>query len=202
MNARIAPRKLTGQGLRELRLSLGLGQTQLARAVGLHRNAVRYWERAARVDPRGHAPRLILAALGVSVDDKLSNTRGRARASWGDTKSAERLRPNFIHRPDDWLDNFRTLRAGARAHHGVKPQRPKITPRSARPRCGARTRTGLPCRAPVVSGISRCRMHGGLSSGARTAEGRARIAEAQRARWRRWRKAKEVSSTNATDTKG
>jgi len=29
------------------------------------------------------------------------------------------------------------------------------------PRCGARTRTGDPCRAPVVRGRKRCRMHGG-----------------------------------------
>ena len=29
------------------------------------------------------------------------------------------------------------------------------------PRCGARTRTGTPCRAPAVKGKSRCRMHGG-----------------------------------------
>jgi glucans biosynthesis protein len=28
-------------------------------------------------------------------------------------------------------------------------------------RCGARTRSGAPCRAPAVSGKQRCRMHGG-----------------------------------------
>ena len=28
-------------------------------------------------------------------------------------------------------------------------------------RCGARTRSGTPCRAPAVSGKARCRMHGG-----------------------------------------
>ena len=27
--------------------------------------------------------------------------------------------------------------------------------------CGARTRTGLPCRSPPVRGKIRCRMHGG-----------------------------------------
>jgi hypothetical protein len=35
--------------------------------------------------------------------------------------------------------------------------------------------------------MERCRQHGGLSSGPKTAEGRARIAEAVRARWARWR---------------
>jgi len=35
------------------------------------------------------------------------------------------------------------------------------------PRCGAKTRSGEPCRAPAVSGKLRCRMHGGaLGSGA------------------------------------
>lgn len=29
------------------------------------------------------------------------------------------------------------------------------------PRCGARTRRGSPCRAPIVAGKTRCRMHGG-----------------------------------------
>ena len=28
-------------------------------------------------------------------------------------------------------------------------------------RCGARTRSGEPCRSPAVSGKKRCRMHGG-----------------------------------------
>ena len=31
----------------------------------------------------------------------------------------------------------------------------------ASPRCGARTRSGQPCRAPAVNGKKRCRMHGG-----------------------------------------
>ncbi len=34
-------------------------------------------------------------------------------------------------------------------------------PMRASRRCGARTRSGTPCRAPAVSGKARCRMHGG-----------------------------------------
>ena len=56
--------------------------------------------------------------------------------------------------------------------------------RRDRPSCGARTRKGAPCQAQVVPGKRRCRMHGGLSTGPRTAEGKARIAAAQRRRWR------------------
>ena len=43
------------------------------------------------------------------------------------------------------------------------------------PRCGARTRAGCPCRSPAVRGKQRCRMHGGRSTGPRTAEGLARL---------------------------
>ena len=34
-------------------------------------------------------------------------------------------------------------------------------PMLASPRCGAKTRTGRPCRSPAVTGKKRCRMHGG-----------------------------------------
>jgi hypothetical protein len=57
--------------------------------------------------------------------------------------------------------------------------------RKNRPCCGARNRQGLPCAVRVEPGKARCRFHGGLSTGPRTAEGRARIAEAQRRRWQR-----------------
>jgi hypothetical protein len=33
----------------------------------------------------------------------------------------------------------------------------------ASPRCGARTRSGVPCRAPAVAGKARCRKHGGAA---------------------------------------
>ena len=51
---------------------------------------------------------------------------------------------------------------------------PRGNPASA-PRCGARTRAGRPCQAPAVTGKTRCRMHGGRSTGARTPEGLARL---------------------------
>ena len=60
-----------------------------------------------------------------------------------------------------------------------------------RPRCGAKCRDGTPCRAPAVWDKGRdrpvngrCRMHGGLSTGPRTEEGRWRIAESNRTRSR------------------
>ena len=58
--------------------------------------------------------------------------------------------------------------------------RKKRTPRADRPLCGAKTRKGTSCQARCVEGMERCRLHGGLSTGAKTAEGRARIAESNR----------------------
>ena len=48
------------------------------------------------------------------------------------------------------------------------------------PRCGARTRAGGCCRQPAMRN-GRCRLHGGLSTGPRTAAG---LARARRARWK------------------
>ncbi|MGE0117744.1 MAG: HGGxSTG domain-containing protein [Dongiaceae bacterium] len=48
----------------------------------------------------------------------------------------------------------------------------------AAPRCGARTRAAACCRQPAMAN-GRCRLHGGLSTGPRTAEGRARCARAR-----------------------
>jgi hypothetical protein len=50
-------------------------------------------------------------------------------------------------------------------------------------KCGARTRMGTPCQALGRGRGGRCKLHGGKSTGPRTPEGRARIAEAMRRRW-------------------
>ena len=44
-------------------------------------------------------------------------------------------------------------------------------------RCGARTRSGKPCRGPAMAN-GRCRMHGGPSTGPRTPEGKERLRKA------------------------
>jgi len=87
-------------------------------------------------------------------------------------------------------------RARGRGRHGVPPK-------AERPLCGARCRSKRwePCAARVCvrpdgRGLARrCRMHGGLSTGARTPEGRARLREAGRRgaaeRWRRWREGRD-----------
>jgi hypothetical protein len=47
----------------------------------------------------------------------------------------------------------------------------------------------------VVVGKARCRLHGGLSTGPKTPEGRERIAAAQR---KRWHEAKKKASSEPT----
>ena len=53
--------------------------------------------------------------------------------------------------------------------------------------CGARTRRGTACQKPPLNGKTRCRLHGGLSTGPRTAEGKARIAAAH---WKHGRRSR------------
>ena len=49
---------------------------------------------------------------------------------------------------------------------------------SKAPRCEARTRRGTPCQCPAMRNRRRCKLHGGLSTGPKTAEGIERIRRA------------------------
>lgn len=49
---------------------------------------------------------------------------------------------------------------------------------STAPRCGAQTRAGQPCCGPAMPN-GRCRMHGGTSTGPRTAAGLVRLRKAR-----------------------
>ena len=116
----------------------------------------------------------VLAELGVPADELEWLTR---RASAGYKRAGRRL-VNLLH--------WRLL-----------PPSPKAPPKASRPRCRARTRAGGKCKAPLVWDRQRgtlrprCRMHGGLSTGPRTAEGRQRCREAAVRRWARWRAAQD-----------
>src|SRR5262245_21189899 len=48
--------------------------------------------------------------------------------------------------------------------------------------CGARTRSGHPCQRKGLGKGGRCRNHGGMSTGPRTPEGRARLSTLLKAR--------------------
>lgn len=71
-------------------------------------------------------------------------------------------------------------------------------PKKTRATCGASTRSGGNCLARVCVRADgtlarRCRLHGGLSTGAKTEAGRARIAESNR---RRAMQRREAASTH------
>ena len=51
--------------------------------------------------------------------------------------------------------------------------------------CGAKTRKGTPCQAKPILTSTRCRNHGGLSTGPTTAEGKARSKANLLLRWKR-----------------
>src|SRR5512147_3173476 len=67
--------------------------------------------------------------------------------------------------------------------HRTRKQCQKLIPGSCAPRCGAKSRRGTPCECPAMAN-GRCRLHGGLSTGPKTVEGRERI---RRARWKHGR---------------
>ena len=96
-----------------------------------------------------------------------------------------------------------------------RERRKRRPPKAKRPRCLARCRSrgGRPCQAPVVVDRDgdgrirvrcRCLRHGGRSTGAKTAEGRARLRDAGRRgaveRWRRWREARNAAGRIVVNT--
>jgi len=57
--------------------------------------------------------------------------------------------------------------------------------------CNAKSkRTGFQCRAPAAKGKTKCRFHGGVSTGPKTPEGRQRCAEAKTIHGNETRKAR------------
>lgn len=96
---------------------------------------------------------------------------------------------------DRWVDE---RIARKKAAHYNKPS--KQLPKNLRPQCGAKTRAGGRCKAPPVwdkeqnkPRNNRCRLHGGLSTGAKTPEGKRRsLAGLEYGRGRsKWKKPEE-----------
>jgi hypothetical protein len=69
------------------------------------------------------------------------------------------------------------------------PMRLSETGSASQPRqCGARTRSGVPCKSPPVTGRRRCRMHGG-------ADGSGAPKGAKNGNYKHGRYTKEVAAT-------
>ena len=173
---------MTGSQLRAARRRAGLSQAGLGARVGVGRQAVGRWEARRWVDVRRPVPRRMLAVLAGL---------GAMPPEAGDVHLAHPMAGLLAmeaRRQAEWKARWEAEEAMMRA--------------LARVPCRARTRRGTACRALSEPGRRRCRFHGGRSTGPRTAEGRARIAEAQRLRWARWRAAREEGQGEDRDAGG
>ena len=161
-----------GDHLRLARKAAGLSQVQLAQKAGISRHAVSYWEVRQEWPAGWHLPWAVRQMVGVLGESALPiYARSNARAGgWGIIQRERAALRDMIARK-------------------IAAERMRIEARAARKRaiCGARTRKGAPCRMKSEPGRRRCKFHGGKSTGPRTPEGKARIAEAQRLRWKTYR---------------
>jgi hypothetical protein len=64
----------------------------------------------------------------------------------------------------------------ARAYSHPPPAFPQFPSELAGLSCGAKTRAGTPCKRTDIFRNGRCKLHGGLSTGPTTAEGKSRTA--------------------------
>jgi hypothetical protein len=119
--------------------------------------------------------------------------RARPRASWGLGMKSDNWVERFVAARLAEHDERVRLRRAAKAARAARRDAVKLTRQHAaeeRARlrelqnkpCGARTRTGQPCRRKGLGKGGRCSNHGGMSTGPRTPEGRARVAAAVRSR--------------------
>lgn len=134
---------------------------------------------------------------GAVLEHELVHAIGQRRAE------LERILDHVTKQPAHvaMLEAF--LERGVR--DGVYAPKERLPRMRDLPRCGARARSrgGAPCRGSVVCRrdalgrvmlADRCHLHGGLSTGPTTAEGRKRCAQAARKRWARWRAARALSA--------
>jgi len=139
---------------------------------------------------------LLLTFVKVSSMSKSTNAmtnwlatwEAKKLAAWQQVQRNKRIWP-CPHYKDLFGDRFEPMAAiddtdlMCSAKHCLKGHRclennplpQQRTPKHKRPFCGAKTRAGGICKAKTVHGKSKCRMHGGLSTGPRTPQGKAAI---------------------------
>jgi len=176
----------TGAELKAARKSLKLSRKALASLSGIHMDTVRYWERKPRLDLSGHAVSRMLDALGFgdwrAKESEIRRLRRVRKSDIGQTPALMMSKPIPNSSPAS-NEVFLEANARARGRNGVIEIADNLLISVGAQTCGARTRAGHPCKSRVIYASGRCKNHGGKSTGPRTAEGKARIAEAQRKRW-------------------
>ena len=172
----------SGRQLRAARVLAGLTQAQLAQQAGFHERACRYWE-AQGDDPPTSTPSSLAIPqqyARVRVMGLRFRTEMPANMEFVSVTTVVRCPRTGRACPEVTCRDrhcCRKMLERGLSHTGLPLKR------IFRPRCCAKTRAGAPCIMRVVPGKRRCRFHGGLSTGPRTVQGKARIAEAQRRRW-------------------
>lgn len=163
-----------GKSLQRLRRDCGLTQARLARLAGVGYHTVSRWESKPKFQRHSKALNRILAVLEPLHRYRPGQTRARGhgvlQARWELMRAARAKE----------LDRFKAIERRNAARRRV--------------RCGAKTRKGTPCRLKSEPGRQRCKYHGGKSTGPKTTEGRARIAEVQRRRWAIFRSMKDLQN--------
>jgi DNA-binding XRE family transcriptional regulator len=84
------------------------------------------------------------------------------------------------HAPKLFLAEFAKKRITVENVTGEAQEAGQVKPPAT---CQAKTRKGTPCRMQPAPGKKRCKLHGGMSTGPKTVEGRQAISRAQKARW-------------------
>ncbi|WBU52074.1 helix-turn-helix transcriptional regulator [Paracoccus sp. SCSIO 75233] len=165
-----------GLDLKARRQAKGWTQRQLAKAAGIGRTAVQYWEGKLQINPHGWAVECMADALRWDLAQfRHNNARARDGVL---SKRAAMPEVGFFAR--------------LMAEQARRAEREAERAATRRVICGAKTRKGTPCRMKSEPGKNRCKFHGGKSTGARTPEGIERIREAQRRRWAKVRQEREA----------
>jgi hypothetical protein len=138
------------------------------------------------------------------------NTRKRARTRHGvPGMTDERIERIVDARLAEYDERARLRRVGRATRsakwHSVIVARERATEKRARLRelrskpCGARTRSGHPCRRKGLGKGGRCANHGGMSTGPRTPEGCARLSALLKARWAASRRSTRQGTISKVD---
>jgi transcriptional regulator with XRE-family HTH domain len=184
----------SGDQLRQARIQANWTQKRLAILAGVHVQTVKYNER--RKDQLDGVAcsrfRKALAGSGKSLPE-LPKRRSAPIAS------RPMVEPSPVAVVTTKIQKGNISKT-MQPKNGFKNQNKTTEP--APMRCGAITRKGSPCKAKAVSSRHRCKIHGGLSTGPKTPEGRSKVSAAQSRRWERFRLEKQSSeSTGQIDIK-
>jgi hypothetical protein len=179
------PTKRTPETRAALLASLRGGATrrEAAADAGIDQNTF-YWWLAAEESLRADAERAEADAVSARLDRFLERLLSPPPRPAPTRADVERLLSRY-----GWGRDALKVEAGTHEVAYDERGRRRVwrvpRARSAPGPCGAKTRRGTPCRALCLPGRTRCRHHGGTSTGPRTAEGKARIAESNRRRAKR-----------------